>query len=832
MEKISRQAEENYLEFVKENIEIHAIEGERMLSLSGTVTASGKDASDHRSNMKKRVTHDPENPYFIRIDLQDGHTRYYGFNGLKQYLDSDIVSKSHPGVSYGRLILGKDLDGKGYISEYPENLPDMVARTRFTIKNGNLLKIDEDVYVEGAAPDRVIAAEILESVLQETRESKLQPIASTLQPDQFRITREPATHLLAIQGPPGSGKTAVLLERLSRIAFADESIRQKGMLLVGPNAEFMEYVSNVLPTLGKSDIELLDIDALSPFLKDVSTEIAVEDDEVIFLKGHTDMITLVDNAVSRLPRVISSPTLIRIQDITLELRPSDSFEILSEIIEGDSHNSYIQKRSIAENRIKNFLTSQFLEAWTAKGREIRQFQGDLTKLISQESAYKTLVKNMFPNTDPINLLFELKNNAQYFLENAEGVLDKESILTWMEMSDRNIKKLTRSDLPVLDYIYELLVGKPKVWGHIAIDEAQDLSPMQLRMLQRRLGDGATISLAGDLAQATGAYYYSTWEDVIETLGFSGRFTIRELNRSYRVPKDILEYATKFLDYSKVSVNPSQPFLDLKDSIKLIVKTDQQSAQAEILELVKGELKANRSVLLLARDYIVGEIRKIKIINEGPAIFRIMNPKDVKGLEFDTVIIAEPLQLLEELNWTKSRLARLFYVLTTRSTKRLILIGNSLEALQNPFEFIPEEEEEDLAIDSDILKIDELVILPAVENQEITEDLGMLGVQEQCANFDIFIPDGDSRFSQGYWFFIGTSQLGCSECHTKPLYIFRRHYASSSSGNLKISHLWALVCTSCLTISDKKRFEESEIIYVETELSMEKQIEILCPECQV
>jgi len=877
MPKIDKSLEADYLDFVIDNIQLRKDELVYLAEITPQAVGDNKSLRSLNENYRNRTIPDPKNPYFIRVDLVGGEIRYYGFDGLRLNSKSAPILESHVGVDE-ILVRPSHADGKGYTADYAENLPDLLARTRFMIKNGQIQKISEEIFAEESEPNRVIAAEVLEETIQQTREQKMQPIASTLQPDQFKITREPLTHTLAIQGPPGSGKTAVLLERLSRLAFADEKVRNTGMMLVGPNAAFMEYVSQVLPTLGKSDIALQDIESLSPFAKEVNSQ-ALESEDLIYLKGSTKMLDLALEAVSSLVQVISNPALIRIFDLTITFTPLDSLNVIQDLMENHSDEPYAQKRRIAETRIKNLLAERLVKDWENSGRNLRALQGDPAQLISLESAYKTLIRNMFPNQDPLSLIIKLCGDAAYFYQIASNILQIDEIELWIaEIREKN-SAISKYDVPIVDYLYQLMVGKHKVWGHIAVDEAQDLTEMQLQMIANRIDNGGTFSLAGDLAQATGIQYYDSWDAIASALNVESDFSTRNLTRSYRVPAEILSYSQQFLDSSRVSVDRATPFLDVKDSLQRFL-FPQEDIFSEVVSLAQGELDQENSVLILIGEQYRSRLNTEEFNLGERSYVKIMDPLEVKGLEFDTVILVDPKGLANSLEWGKSRIARLLYVLTTRSTKKLLLVGTNLDELLKPIDHLDEEEFPDEiqeneqvidiespTIDGDTLEqllgIAEPDLMDRLEkffpgfNDRVAKERGYdpgsqvaievedqdsqliletdtgeadFGVGDYCRQsekLEIQRIQSDETFNVGIWFFAGLTQSRCHECNSKPQLLFMTHVATKEGS---ASHKWGLGCQDCAVVSHGSKYSKDALANISKELEIEKNLKHLCVKC--
>jgi DNA helicase IV len=846
MPKIDQESEKKYLKFVQENVSLREIELEELRKNASAVVADGKAQQTLRDFYKEAQVPDTDNPYFVRVDLSNGEVRYYGYQKLRQNSQSNPVPKTHEAVE-DFLVLSSRSDGKGYTADYPENLPDLVARTRFMIQYGKIVKISEEFFDGSRQEHAVVAAEIVTESIEKTRNKKMQPISSTLQPDQFLITREPISHSLAIQGPPGSGKTAVLLERLARIAFADEAVSRKGMLLIGPNKPFMEYVSQVLPTLGENDIALKSIDELSEFSKNVNSPI-IESEPLIYIKGSEEMKLLLENLVEGLARVLPKSSYIKIMDIAIEFTSADSYRLL-QAIEEDAYPNFSQKRKVAETRVRNLLVERFQEQWISQRGELRSLQGDPSQLINQESAFRTIIRNMFPNSDPVGLLGKLKSDASFFMENAKNIFEAEDLLTWMEEAELQSSKFTPADVPILDYLDFLLNDPVRKWGHIATDEAQDLTPMELAMISRRLDANATLSLAGDLAQATGTQYYESWADILLLLQQEFQYSQKELTRSYRVPSEVLEYAQQFLNASRVNVSASEPFLERENSLEFSVIEDSNMQNLDVIARATEHLANKESVLILAPEKSRHIFTKHAFIDNESAHVRVMDPTEVKGLEFDAVIIVDPESIISDYQWAKSRLARLFYVLSTRSTKKLVLIGSELASLKSPLSNLEDDEEESIVSEeteisddslvqliesmSNLGKIDEskpsIPVEISVEVLAPTIELPEVSILARCLELKVDLRQASGEYLTGFWLFAGMSQVRCYECGEKPQMVFLKHKKIAQNAQIE-EHHFALVCTGCSVIRDFEQTKHGSLENISEELKIPALIKNSCIAC--
>lgn len=858
MPRLSKEREENYLAYVHENITAREEELQKLLDIARDGAVDNKSGQDLRNQFRESIVPDPDKPYFIRVDLANGEIRYYGGVKLKQSSTTPIP-ESHKDLVDGLLILSSLSDGKGYTAEYAEKLPDLVARTRYDIREGKLVKFFEEDISVTAESQGVLGEELVADTLSQTREKKMKPISSTLQPDQFRITREPISHSLAIQGPPGSGKTAVLLERLARIAYADQNVAKKGMLLIGPNKPFMEYVSQVLPSLGETGITLKSIDELSEFSKLVNSP-TVESDDVLFLKGSEPMRVALENLVENQTKVLSKSAIFRVAEITIEFTPLDSYILISEIKE-DEYRSFSQQRKVAEARLKNLLVERFQNSWRLTRGDIRTIPGDPAQLISQESAFKTIVRNMFPNIDPVGLLGKMKSDAAYFLDMATENCPIADCLAWIEESESHSSLITPSDVPILDYLDSLINEPVQRWGHIAVDEAQDLTPLELVMVSRRLDSSGTVSLAGDLAQATGVQYYEHWDAILEELDQSSEFSLRELHTSYRVPSDVIDYARQFLELAEVVVAPSRTFLQRENSLTFKAIVDNKLRLAEVTASAIESLSNGESVLIIASSTDREIINQHKFESNGKAHASLLDPRDVKGLEFDNVVILNPDAIIEELAWPVSRLARLFYVLTTRSTKSLTLVGKDLELLKLPLAEIQADEDvsDSETIEEDDDQIDEISSFESetseADREDYEEDLALTILIEEaeeilevssyseyvnddehrsiidlCESLGVSVQQASGDFLVGQWLFAGMGQVRCIECREKPQLIFIKHRPDSKATTFE-GHVIAIVCESCALIREYSSKHFGPIENVLAGLNARQLLNSKCAQCE-
>jgi DNA helicase IV len=798
-----------YLDFAQENIQLRRVELDELINSPGGATpASGYHV---KRAMKAVELPDSKSPYFTRVDLENGETLYYGFGMLTLAKESKPVPKSHPGVSHW-LVYHIDNDGKGYRALPLSDLPEVKRRVRISIKNGKLIEIREELRGTGSkstASEEVLAADLLTATMAETRGESLGLVGSTLQPDQFKVSRSPNDTILAVQGPPGSGKTVVLLERLSRIAFKDPSAREKGLVLIGPNQRFLDYVEEALVTLGKQDVITSTVEGLTKWKYDSKKD----HESIEIIKARRVMESVIDELLLDTPKILESNYEFKVSDINVQFTIRDSYELLA--IYREDEANYELKKQKAANTVLGILTERFFLQWEEEGKERSRFQGDPKEMIQQTSTFKTMMRNMYPDITPENALKKLKKNPNDFIRYAARNMEFEDIDNWLYHVASEEFEIRESDIPILDYLDFCIRGKSGTsWGHIAIDEAQNLTPMQLRMLARRIDHPSAISMTGDLAQGIGTIYYEEWDDIAAHFD-SEEIVKTELTRSYRVPKDIIDYSVKFLEKAEVNVSAAEPFLDVEDALNLKV-TSRDRFLIEAQTIASEHLANQDSVLIIATDETRQSLSNWNPGTTGGAHIKVYSPTEVKGLEFDVVIVVDPVGILRELEYEIGRSARLMYVNVTRSTKKLYMIGSTQDQVFDPVNAYASIETEDY--ESKIAELlgdmTEYAEEPEndVERNLIGASLNPLSVPTLCRNFGIEISTINQNHSSGKWKYLGSTQSRCIDCGSKPQLFF---------GEIELQERYAIVCTRCEVIRDEVEYEPQAINEILDELEITK-----------
>jgi DNA helicase IV len=672
--------EKIYLDYVKENIELKAQEITENKSLTGYLAASNKDSIQVKKHFENLRLPNPQSPYFVRVDLSSGEILYFGHAILSKAKNASDLPQSHKRISHF-LTYSRNSDAAGRsVLPLDSFHGEVTRRIRFSIKNGLITSYAEEFSSDQpkATEEKAIAASQVYEAMQETRLDRVNLIKSTLQPDQFNILRLGTDQLLAIQGPPGSGKTVVLLERLSYIAFSNKKLKDEEMMLIGPNKEFLEYVSDAFVTLGYPNIIVSTVEEL------VRWRINIPSDppKVEMIKGAIQMQDVLALAVHDLPRYTNTIFEFEYRNAKVNFTPLDSFELLSKL--KDLNLPYSQLQASGTVQILNLITERIgVQINKVYGPSFRLTE-DPGLLIEKSLPFRQLIRSIFPDHSAESVLNTIRTNLAKFLEYSSSILDEDQQREWI--SHESLKKpseFSKSDIPLLDYLESMIKGPTsEKWGHIAIDEVQDLTPMELGMLSRRINSNRTFTITGDLAQATGAIYYESW-DVITSFLSEDEMLFREMTTSYRVPSEILIYAQKFLEYTEVDVKKVLPFASLADSLHLETIPSDELIEKRVDELIIENLLNAHSVLLIAPEKMIEHYSSIDFESTGDAHFKAYSPQQVKGLEFDTVIIVRPFEILREGDYKRGQDARVLYVLSTRSTKKLYVLGVDEHEVTDP-----------------------------------------------------------------------------------------------------------------------------------------------------
>jgi DNA helicase IV len=503
------------------------------------------------------------------------------------------------------------------------------SRRRFRVEGRTLLDFVDEPLDGSGSPFAGGVSDILLEELERSREQHMRDIVATIQGDQYGlITREPGGALV-IQGGPGTGKTAVGLHRASWLLYTYRAeLERTGVLVAGPNPVFMEYVSHVLPMLGE---ERVDQRALPEILgADVAVSV-VDPREAAAQKGGLHMAETIAAAVRALPSPPDELVAVRLDGAELRIYPEQLAQLVEEAVAGTD------SLAAARERFRTELVRRVYRLYGEKlgGAAYRSFE-EVQRALGSGGYLNRVVAKAFPRVTPETLVRRITKRR-----------------SWSE-----------ADLALLDEAAALLDGPPRGYGHVIVDEAQDLTPMQLRALARR-ARGGSMTLLGDIAQAAGPVGYRSWEELLANLDVEVH--VAELRYAYRVPREIMELALPLLPEIAPDVAAPIAYREGGEPPRRVASVD---ALADAVREAVAEAERDGSVALIVPEALHEEA--VARLGEGHVYdLAVLTARAAKGLEFDRVVIAEPAAIVAEAAGVDG--LRQLYVALTRATKTLVLV---------------------------------------------------------------------------------------------------------------------------------------------------------------
>ncbi len=525
-------------------------------------------------------------------------------------------------------------------------------RRRFRTQGRRLLEIADEA-LDGSALEGANVSDFLLEELDRTREGRMRDIVATIQADQYRLITAEPEGALVVQGGPGTGKTAVGLHRASWLLFTyREELARRGVLVVGPNPLFMEYVSHVLPALGEEAVEQRAVSELLDGIEPVREDAP----EVARLKADPRLAEVVARAVELAVCPAPAELVLYVDGEYVRVREREVRGLVEELLEQGLPLARAQERLGIE------LLRRFYRDYGERlGGAAYRSAEEIERALRRQGLLSRFLDRVLPVPKADTLVRRLLSRRETLAAAAEGILDdgEQALLR----RGRPRGGFSLHDLPLLDEARALVDGPPRRFGHVIVDEAQDLTPLQLRMVARRSAGALTV--LGDLAQATGPVLYGSWQELQPQLGSELR--VEELRHAYRVPAEIMQLALPLLD--RIAPGVARP---------LAYRTGGEPPR--VVEVAAGELLAAASREAAA---LAGEEGLVAVIAPEPflaglepghvfeeASVPVLTPRQAKGLEFDHVVVVEPAAIAEEGG---EQGLRHLYVALTRPTKTLVVV---------------------------------------------------------------------------------------------------------------------------------------------------------------
>lgn len=557
-------------------------------------------------------------------------------------------------------------------------------RRHFATRGRHLLGIEDEVFGtvldgtdpgEGGVAEGIVGQGALLAALDRRRSGYLGDIVATIQAEQDDIIRSELAGVLVVQGGPGTGKTVVALHRAAYLLYTYRfPLEGQGVLVVGPNRLYLRYIERVLPSLGEAGVELAVLADLVP----EPVGVAREDPVAGRVKGDLRMVDVVDKAVRDRQRPLRQELAVGFGIMTLRCTVEASERIVrSARRRARTHNA---GRKVVEQGLFDELAASArteLEAHVVRERT------------RHDPAVREALERMWPVLSPADLLRDLFGSPALVRLAAAGRLSEdERTALFRERGEAGEAGWTGSDVPLLDEARSRLGPRNRAaededavrtYGHIVVDEAQDLSPMQLRMLRRR-SLGGSMTVVGDIAQATGPWAPPDWDAVLAHLPDRKPARVRELTIGYRTPASILTLANRVLAAAFPGRRPPDSVRE-GDGVAEVVAVDHPALADRVAELAARERDAvgDGNVAVVCPDSLVAPVAdalRAASVAHGEAErsgldrqVTVVAVRLVKGLELDSVIVVEPARIVEE----EPQGLRSLYVALTRSTRRLTVV---------------------------------------------------------------------------------------------------------------------------------------------------------------
>jgi len=587
---------------------------------------------------------------FGRLDMRDGGRLYVGRLGL--FRDED----DEPLLVDWRAPVARPF----YTATMAA--PQGVRRRRRITTRGRVVVALDDEPLDTAEGDAVVGQGALLAALAADRTGRMGEIVTTLQTEQDRIVRDDYPGVLVVQGGPGTGKTAVALHRLAYLLYTRAHLRTRGVLVVGPSRIFLDYIGQVLPGLGEHAVVTA---TLADLVADQRLD--PEPPEIATAKGGADMAGRIVAAVRSRVRVPDEPVEVEFEQQVLRLEPRDCRRAVEAAAStGLPHN---HARLVFQDRIVDVLTRCLVDrmenvVFTETGEAIDGGSADGRLSAADLRALAAAGVVVGHDDGPRNLLDEtdrarLRDSLLADTDVLHALDELWPHLTPQEVVADLFDTRGSADVPLLDEAAAVIGTAPTVaYGHVVVDEAQELSPMAWRMVMRRCPT-RSMTIVGDLAQTSAPAGASSWDGVLRPY-VGDHWRLAELTINYRTPAEIMA-ATADL----------HPDLRPPRSVRTTGEPPWrcQSTLADLPQVV-AEIAASHAEGQLAIITPSPHLARLSPTT-GPDITDpvvVLTPGQAKGLEFDSVIVVDPATILASPHGHND-----LYVAMTRATRRLVVV---------------------------------------------------------------------------------------------------------------------------------------------------------------
>jgi len=688
---------------------------------------------------------------FGRLDYDDGQRSYVGRIGL-----FDDAGDYEPLLLDWRAPAARPF----YLATAAS--PEGVKRRRHIRTRGRtVVSLDDEVLdvaaarAAGLTHDELTGESALLGALTATRTGRMQDIVATIQAEQDRIIRSDPSGVLVVQGGPGTGKTAVALHRAAYLLYTyRQQLETRGVLIVGPNATFLRYISQVLPSLAETGVLLCTLGDLYPGVRARRYEPAA----TAALKGRTEMADVLAAAVEAYQKVPDESVEVVVDQHSLVLDRWTCIEVRNRTRRsGRQHNlarplfaQYLLE-ALTERLAEQIGTDPYaddpLGGDDAPGDPMLLGAADLADIrreLEEEPTVQALLDDLWPILTPKQVLADLYAEPSLLEEAAPGLSNGARA----RLQRSRAGGWTPADVPLLDELAELLgedasavrarlealrrarieyaegalevfegsrplddEEEPEVllatdlldatalaerhaeedrlttaqraaadrqwaFGHVIVDEAQELSPMAWRLLMRR-SPSRSMTLVGDVAQTGDLAGTSSWDQVLSPYVVN-RWHLEELTVNYRTPAEVMAVASSVLAAIDKTLVPPRSVRQTGIPPRIERVGPDLARLGDVVKAEAAEVGEGRLGVIvpeLRLDEVAAAVTQQipdAALGEDPELTRtvvVLTVKNAKGLEFDSVVLVDPAGIIDESPRGQSDL----YVALTRATQRLTIL---------------------------------------------------------------------------------------------------------------------------------------------------------------
>ncbi|WP_079105194.1 HelD family protein [Streptomyces prasinopilosus] len=603
------------------------------------------------------------------------------FFGRLDYLHPPGAEEAE-GAGGGRFYIGRrhvhDADGDPMVIDWraPVSQPfyrasrqdpmDVALRRRFGYTGGDLTAYEDEHLSDPT--ETAVTSRLLQREIERPRVGPMRDIVATIQPEQDEIVRSGLSDSVCVQGGPGTGKTAVGLHRVAYLLYAHrERLARTGTLVVGPNRSFLHYIEQVLPALGELAVGQATVDDLVAHVEVRGTD----DARAALVKGDARMAEVLRRALYAHVRPPTEPVVVVRGSRRWRVPAYELEELVRQLLDRDIR--YGAAREALPQRIAHAVLVQMERAGEAPDDRVQD-------AVARNGAVKAAVKAVWPAVDPAKLVLRLLADPEFLAEHAAGLLDEDErkAVLWAKPA-RSVRsaKWSAADAVLIDEATDLIRRTPSL-GHVVLDEAQDLSPMQYRAVGRRCTTGSATVL-GDLAQGTTPWATRSWEEALGHLGKRDA-VVEELTAGFRVPTDVIAYASRLLPHIAPGLTPVASIRDNPGFFS--VRPAGGDGGGDVLAACRELLAREGSVGLIAADARIPELARalaeagLGYVAPGEETtsgtrLTLVPASLAKGLEYDYVVLDEPRAVVDGEPDERTGLRRL-YVALTRAVSGLIV----------------------------------------------------------------------------------------------------------------------------------------------------------------